>query len=198
MQDSLAAAVVKHWIPMAATQLIAARATPETKASFRLLADRQQLTESALLKRMIFLTVESAGACSGDVLPKPVSRQARQARLYVRLHAEDQLLLRERAAARQMAAATYASVLLRAHLRSLQPLPKEELMALKRSIAELGAIGRNLNQIARAANQGGRVEPIRDDLRAFLKVCEALRDNVKGLIKANVKSWEAGHAETEG
>ncbi len=39
---------------------------------------------------------------------------------------------------------------------------------------------------------------MRDDLRAFLKVCEALRDNVKGLIKVNVNSWEAGHAETEG
>jgi len=30
-------------------------------------------------------------------------------------------------------------------------MPKEELQALERSIAELSAIGRNLNQIARAA-----------------------------------------------
>jgi hypothetical protein len=77
-------------------------------------------------------------------------------------------------------------------------LPKQELMALKRLVAELGAIGRNLNQIARAANQGGRVAgPQREDLRAFLNVCQALRDNVKDVIKANVSSWEAGRAKPE-
>ena len=53
-----------------------------------------------------------------------------------------------------MRSATYVSVLVRSHLRNLTPLPKEELTALKRSVAELGAIGRNLNQIARGANQG--------------------------------------------
>src|SRR5215469_17754665 len=51
---------------------------------------------------------------------------------------EDRLLLRERATGRGMAPATYASVLVRAHLRGLAPLPKEELTALKRSVAELG------------------------------------------------------------
>jgi hypothetical protein len=72
----------------------------------------------------------------------------------IRLRSDDQLLLRERAAARGMAPATYLSVLTRSHLRSLAPLPKEELLALRRTLADLGAIGRNLNQIARAANQG--------------------------------------------
>jgi hypothetical protein len=37
---------------------------------------------------------------------------------------------------------TYASVLLRSHLRQLTLLPKDALLALKRSIAELGSIGR--------------------------------------------------------
>jgi len=69
----------------------------------------------------------------------------------IRLRPDDQILLRERAAARGMPPATYVSVLTRAHLRSLAPLPAEELLALKRTIGELGSIGRNLNQIARAA-----------------------------------------------
>jgi len=101
-----------------------------------------------------------------------------------------------RAAARNTAPATYLSVLTRAHLRSLAPLPKEELRALKRSISELGSMGRNLNQIARAANQGDRVAgPGRHDLVAMLRICEALRDHVKGLITANLSSWERGHAD---
>jgi hypothetical protein len=94
-----------------------------------------------------------------------------------------------------MAPATYVSVLTRAHLRSLAPLPKQELLALKRTVAELGSIGRNLNQIARAADQGQHVtSPGRNDLEAMLRVCWALRDRVKGLLMANLKSWEKGSA----
>jgi hypothetical protein len=197
MQDSLAAAVVKHLASMAASQLIAARVTPETKARFRALAEHHHLTESTMLKRMIDLTLRSVGTESGEVR-QPDRGPTRHARLCIRLRGDDQLLLRERAAARQMASATYVSVLVRAHLRALQPLPKQELMGLKRLVAELGAIGRNLNQIARAANPGGRLAgPQREDLRAFLSVCEALRDNVKGVIKTNLRSWEAGHAKPE-
>jgi hypothetical protein len=29
----------------------------------------------------------------------------------------------------------------------------------------------------------------------MLKVCEALRDNTKGLLKANLTSWEGGYGE---
>lgn len=124
------------------------------------------------------------------------SEVTRSTRLTVRLRPDDETLLRVRAAARGMASATYLSVLTRAHLRSLAPLPKEELQALKRSVSELGSMGRNLNQIARAANQGDRVaDPGREELRAMLRICEALRDHVKGLIAANLKSWERGYAE---
>jgi hypothetical protein len=115
------------------------------------------------------------------------------ARLMIRLRPDDQILLRERAAARGMPAASYVSVLTRAHLRSLAPLPAEELLALKRTIGELGSIGRNLNQIARAANQGQLVtSPGRDDLTAMLCVCGTLRDSLKRVLLANLKSWEQG------
>jgi hypothetical protein len=111
----------------------------------------------------------------------------------IRLRTDDQILLGDRAAARGMAPATYVSVLTRAHLRSLAPLPKEELLALKRTIGELGSIGRNLNQIAHAANQGQLVtSPGRNDLDAMLRVCGALRDGVKRVLNANLKSWERG------
>jgi hypothetical protein len=80
-----------------------------------------------------------------------------------------------------MRPATYAAVLLRSHLRLLAPLPKDELLALKRSIAELGSIGRNVNQIARAVSGGGEVPgSLRGEVVAILKVCSALRDNTRG------------------
>lgn len=40
---------------MAATHLIAARVSTETKALLRTIAEQQQLTESALLKRLVDL-----------------------------------------------------------------------------------------------------------------------------------------------
>ena len=98
-----------------------------------------------------------------------------------------------------MPAATYISVLVRAHLRALAPLPSEEVAALKRAVAELSAIGRNLNQIARVAQQTGRITgPNRDDLRSMLKVCEAMREHVKELVRVNMETWESGYAEAVG
>ena len=87
------------------------------------------------------------------------------------------------------------TVLTRSHLRSLAPPPKEELLALKRTIGELGSIGRNSNQIAHAANLGQLVTgPGRNDLEAILRVREALRDNLKRVLLANLKSWARGSA----
>lgn len=113
------------------------------------------------------------------------------------LRPDDRLLLGERAAARGMASATYASIVLRTHLRGVAPFPERVLAGLKRSVAELGAIGRNLKQIARVANETGRVGgPDSQELQAPLRACVALRDHVKDLVRANIASWESGHAET--
>jgi hypothetical protein len=182
---------------MAADEFIHCRVPVATKAAFGVLARRQGMTDSALLRRMIDLSLQSAGVVSGTdavAAPRP---SARTSRLTVRLQGDDQLLLRERAAARGMAPATYVSVLTRVHLRSLAPLPREELLALKRTVAELGAVGRNLNQIARAANQGERVDgPGPHEVQLMLRICEALRDHVKALLLANLRSWQEGHANS--
>jgi len=88
-------------------------------------------------------------------------------------------------------------LLVRARLHSIARLPKEELLALKRSVAELAAVGRHLNHIARALSQGGRSPgPGRNEVQAMLKVAEGLRDHFKALLTANAKAWETGHAET--
>jgi hypothetical protein len=167
----------------------------ETKQRFAMLARELGLSESALLKRSVRLMLSSTVAAS-PVTSEPVEQVTRGTRLYVRLRREDHLLLRERAAGREMATATYVSILLRAHLRNLRPLPDRELAELKRSVAELGVIGRNLNQIARLANQTGKVEgPNTSDLHALLRALGGLRDHMKGLIRANSESWETGNAE---
>jgi hypothetical protein len=193
MQDRQPVALVEQLGHVNADQIIAVRVSSETKARLRAFAERQQLSESALLRRLVELVLLKAGIAPIITETPTDARPLRTARLMIRLDADDQLLLRERAAARGMAPATYVSVLTRGHLRSLAPLPMEELLALKRTLGELGSIGRNLNQIARAANQGQLVtSPGRDDLTAMLRVCYALRDNLKRVLLANLKSWQQG------
>jgi hypothetical protein len=82
------------------------------------------------------LTLQSTNVVGFDA--RPTRRATRDTRLYVRIRTDDQRLLKERAAARSMAPATYVSVLVRAHLHDIAPLPKDELLAFKRSVAELG------------------------------------------------------------
>jgi predicted DNA-binding protein len=196
MQDSLAAALVPRSLAMARDSLIRCRVSDEVKGLLQTIAAQRQITESALVRQLIETMVQMAtdakiadGAASKKVV--------RDTRLYIRLAPEDRVLLNDRATARGMPSATYVSVLVRSHLRNLAPLPKDELLALKRSVAELGTIGRNLNQIARVANQGAKAAgPGREDLRAMLKVAEALRDHVKALLKANQISWDQGYAAT--
>lgn len=158
------------------------------KALVRRIARHEQITESALVKQLLSAVLRSSVV---EQPPATERRVKRHARLSVRLERGDHLLLCERAAARGPPSATYASVVIRSHLRALAPLLKEERALLMRAIGELSAIGRNLNQIARAANQGARVVgPARDELMALLRACEALRNHVRQLLEANMRSWE--------
>jgi hypothetical protein len=191
---------------MVASEFVKARLSLELKQRVKALSERQLLSESAWLKRLVVREVQAADGAktegseavvSGGFGKRSKERVERcSSRVYVRLRKDDRLLLEARSAARGMRPATYVSVLTRSHLRQLSPLPKDELIALRRSINELAAIGRNLNQIARSANDGGRLPTsAREDFRAMLKVCEALRDNTKALLKANLTSWRSGYAE---
>lgn len=84
----------------------------EAKQRFAAAAARQGLSESALLKRLVEQMLASADI--GDLSEPIAPADLRDARVTIRLVPEDRALLRERAAARTMPAATYVSVLVRA------------------------------------------------------------------------------------
>jgi hypothetical protein len=168
--------------------------TDETKQRFAALARQLGLSESALLRRSVNLILSSTAVVEPAV--EGPAKVPRDLRLSVRLRPDDHVVLRERAISRGIPPATYVSMVLRAHLRAVTPLPDREFTELKRAIGELGMIGRNLNQIARVANQGSKVVgPSAADLRAVLRALEGLRDHVKALLLANTASWESGRAE---
>jgi hypothetical protein len=191
---------------MRCTEILKTSVSPEVKLTAKAVADREFLSEAAWLKRLVMREIRArkdGSDADSDLLRSESIPGATSAGsgnngagrpMLVRLTAEDRLLLDARAEARGMRPATYASVLLRSHLRQLTPLPKDELLALKRSITELGSIGRNINQIAKAVSGGGEVPgSLRSEFWAMLKICTALRDNTKALLSANLTSWAAGY-----
>ena len=176
--------------------LIACRVTSETKARVRRLAERDGITESTLLRQLLDVVFRTAGLDDAPTVAVP-DKVNRDARVNVRLEPEDWRLLRERARARGMASATYLSYLARRHLRGAAPLPRAEYTLLKQSVEQVAALGRDLNQIARALNRSDRpAGPGRAEVAAMLKVAESLRDHFKGLLDANDRSWRAGDETT--
>jgi hypothetical protein len=195
---------------MGCTETLKAHVSPEIKLQAKAIADREFLSEAAWLKRLVLREIRECDGARGNGREPcranrvgPPSREVRGPNdcgkpILVRLRREDRLLLDARAEARGLRVATYISVLIRAHLRHLAPLPKDELLALKRSIAELATIGRNINQIAKAVNEGGKGPGfVRGEFRAMLKICEALRDNTKALLMANETSWQTGEPHAD-
>ena len=144
----------------------------ETKGRFAEIARLQGKSESDLLKFMVEAMLATATPPTDPTL---VSESAPSSRLSVRLRDDDSLMLRDRAQARGMPAAKYVSFPVQSHLCHLAPLPDAELQAFKSAIGEVRAVGRNLNQIARAT-YAGRVTggAAVEGLRALLTVCTKL------------------------
>lgn len=180
-----------------ADERVTVRLSSEARARFRALARAYGLTESALLNRLISGAINILPPPTGEALYK-VEDAARAERLSVRLYPDDRQLLAERASARGMASATYLSALARSHLRQLAPLPDVERRAFERCVAELSAIGRNLHQVARRANQEGVISSLtRQDIAVFIKACTAAVDHIKATLMANKASWACGYETSD-
>src|SRR5271168_797281 len=152
---------------MAASPCIQCRIDPQLKLRLQAIAVGQGVTESAVLKHLIVSGIGMAPV--NDARESAVESIGPRARVYVRLRPSDHALLRERASRRGLASATYVSMLVRTHLRNVPPLPDRELADLRYAAGALGAVCRNLNQIAGVAHQTGRVEGLTTaDLRAIL------------------------------
>ena len=173
---------------------ITAWPTRDQKAGFAALALSSGLSESKLLGLLIDSVLERN--------PIDAARDVRQReveegdRITLRLRPGDGKRLRVRAQRRGMKYTTYAAALIRAHVCANPPMPIEELAQLERSLAEISAIGRRLNQIAGAVSVGHGVEPgLRVELAAVLQAVKELQETLREVVKANRISWESGDVE---
>src|SRR5215469_8432447 len=101
--------------PVTATQFLKTRVSPDIKHRVQQAASQQLITESVWLKRLVMRALSASAQSNSDEVGSAGSIEPsrnRHSRLYVRLRHEDRLLLRERAASRGLAPATFVSVLI--------------------------------------------------------------------------------------
>jgi hypothetical protein len=192
---------------MTTNDFIKARVSTETKRLVACAAAGEHLTESVWLRRLVkgALTGRTAEGRDGTAVARRMPdgrgelarRPCRGTRVCIRLRSEDVLILRARAEARGMASATYGGIVVRAHLRNVAPLVRQELSALRHAISELGALRRLLARLACAQGTANAAVSAAADLVAVIKVCGALRDHVKTIVVANRRSWESGHVAVD-
>lgn len=165
-----------------------------TKLSFRSAAKRRGTSEAQLLRLLIgaFLKYDDADDNDGDSIP---ATETKNGKFTFRLSEKLKGDLAHRAKKSRMAVGSYLVALCCAHLRKGPFFTELEMDVLRQSNHELSAVGRNINQIARALNRSidhadlARAKEI-EQLAALIK---QNRDFVRGLIIANQRAWGVSH-----
>ena len=163
--------------------------TPAIHLRVRGLAVQRGISVSSLLAELLNGALEEA---DGPETPDAVAYDVRPDRVAIRLRPGDVKAIRGLAELRRMKPSTYIAALVRAHLIEDPPLPTAELAVLERAAAEVGAIGRNLNQIARAVNSGSTVPAATASIIGrSIEAVEGVRAAAKAYIRVAIASWEA-------
>lgn len=172
-------------------------ASAEKKQQFAALAASKDMTESELLALLVdhVLGTNPPPAPARELsTDEDGHEEGTTERVTLRLRPGDRRQVEARAAQRKMRPGSYLVALIHAHLRRQAPLPVAELNQLKVAVGELSAVGRNLNQLARAANAGQvSAEGLPTTLQAALQQVDEVRRQVADLVRVNIMSWEAGH-----
>lgn len=178
--------------------LISTRADAVLKEQFRARAKTLRIKESALLQRLIrheLSSVSTAIPFSPVLTPTPqTDEDVETVRITVRLPRFLRLAVRERAAQRKMSESRWVAALIQSNLRKEPVMNDAEIAALLESNRELAALGRNLNQVARALNEAF-YETERVKLEALGVLAAAIKENrdaIRVLVRASQQAWRNG------
>jgi hypothetical protein len=151
----------------------------------------QQCTTSSHAFRSIVKRLTEHPAHPERVLRSTGPAEPSAQRISARLTASELAEVNRRAAAEHMKPAGWLVGLIRSHLTHEPQFGQEELAALTQSTAALRALGRNLNQVAKALNTSPherllyKVELVEELDRAVKSHAET----VSRFIAANIERW---------
>lgn len=166
---------------------IEARLTPDEKEAWRRFCQARGVSEADMLRLMI-------ERVSGGEVPVAFSglTDNKSEKLTLRLSAKDQQRLIKRARAEGYPSrTTWTTALVLATLYREPVLTDTEITALRESNRELAAIGRNLNQIAKALNIEFRNSDkmTLEAVLALKKQIDQQREEVAVLLNKNMNRW---------
>jgi len=176
--------------------VISMRLPSETKSRFVALAARHQVSESALLAKLVDEVLKSNGGPAREqsahgAEPGLEVGAAADDRITLRLRHGDRTLAAERAGTRGMKTGSYLVLLIHNHVRSSAVLPPNELDVLKATGAQLAALGR---QLQRFGMPNTLAEPLASELRDAIAIArrevEAAREATAAVVRRNLISWE--------
>ena len=168
MQDSLRLTFRAKWVPMRCTEILKTSVSPEMKLQAKVVAGRFFLSEATWLKRLVIREIRAHNDASDaeNVLlrsesisgPTRVTPGKNGAGNRCWCASRPKTGCSSTPGPRRAASTGDLRVCSAAFaFAQLTPPPKDELLTLKRSIAKLGSISRNINQIAKAVSGGGEV-----------------------------------------
>ncbi|MDD4907127.1 MAG: plasmid mobilization relaxosome protein MobC, partial [Methylobacter tundripaludum] len=162
----------------------------ETKRRFRNLAKTRGLSESELLRSVVLVVT---GQDAADLPIEPEAENSELERMTVRLPGFLMDAAKQRGKSKGMAASRWVAALVQANLTGKPVMTDKELAVLQASNRELAAIGRNINQIAKALNEAfHETERVRlDTLAALNQSITENRAAIHSLVRASQQAWEA-------
>lgn len=170
--------------------VLKAQVDEDVKASFVKRAKAAGLSESEFLRSLVLREIGK------DMEERPVEPDPENAalvRMTVRMPGFLTAAVEQRGKAKGMVPSRWVAALVQSNLRREPVMTDAELAALQESNRELAAIGRNINQIARAINEAfHQTERVRLDKLAEL--AQAIKENrgaIRSLVRASQHAWDA-------
>lgn len=170
---------------------ITTRADSDLKQRFQKHAAAKGLKESELLQRLILAELGVAAPTSAPAPETP--EDTALDRMTFRLPGFLMQTVKERAMAKGMAPSRWVASLVQSNLRREPVMADSELAALNESNRELAAVGRNINQIAKALNEAFH-ESDRVKLETLGVLAEAIKQTraaIRALVRASQQAWNA-------
>ncbi len=112
-----------------------------------------------------------------------------KARFEILLTASEKAAVQERAELERCSQRRWVIDAIRAGLTRAPQFGMKEIEALGESNYQLLAIGRNINQVAKAMNEGRRDSVTIESIERLRQTIDAHTDKVSGAIRASVERW---------
>lgn len=159
----------------------------DVKDAFLALAAKRGKSQAALLKQLV---AQAMASPADSQVEAPIDRQQlKNVSVYLPEFLKRAVVARAKSKA--MTSSGWIGALIQSALMREPVMTHNQLAALNTSARELAAIGRNINQIAKALNERpGDATMIKiDELRAVRREIESNRDSIRRLVRASQQAW---------